>query len=49
MDEKGNKLKMDVDSEKLEWEIPVLVSLDKGKTEGGTGTTYEDFYAYPGS
>ena len=51
MDEKGNKLKIDINSKKLDWEAPKLISLDKGKTEGGPKTeTYEDVdYTDPAS
>lgn len=48
---KGNNIKIDLNSKKLDWEIPKLISLDKGKTEGGTLiSTYEDAdYSNPNS
>lgn len=53
MDEKiknpeRNKLKT---GEKLEWETPKLICLDKGKTEGGftTGMQEDDTYSNPAS
>ncbi len=35
MEEKGKNITTDNLSTKLEWEAPHLISLDKGKTEGG--------------
>ncbi|MCK5028335.1 MAG: hypothetical protein KAR57_01785 [Bacteroidales bacterium] len=35
MDKKGNKIETNSCSEKLNWETPKLICLDKGKTEGG--------------
>lgn len=46
MENKGNKIKIEVDTRKLDWEVPLLICLDKGKTEGGDRIdTYEDTYA----
>jgi hypothetical protein len=49
MEGKGNKII--TDSKKLKWEAPMLISLDKGKTEGGftTGTTEDGTYSNPAS
>ncbi|MFC2152308.1 hypothetical protein ACFLSE_07245 [Bacteroidota bacterium] len=49
MKNKINIIKIDIDTKKLNWEPPVLISLDKGKTEGGTGIGTETFTTYPGS
>ena len=35
MEDKGNKIKIEAEFEKLNWETPILIILDKGKTEGG--------------
>jgi hypothetical protein len=45
MNEMLNKLRIESDSEKLCWEAPKLISLDKSKTEGGSSITApsEDF------
>lgn len=37
MEEKERKLEERKEHTKLTWEAPKLYSLDKGKTEGGTG------------
>lgn len=47
MEDKGNKIKIDFDSKKLNWEVPKLISLDKSETEGGPGTGTESFTSYP--
>jgi hypothetical protein len=47
MEDKRNIIKIDFESEKLNWEAPKLISLDKGKTEGGPGTGTESFTTYP--
>jgi hypothetical protein len=47
MDEMRKKEITNMNSEKMNWEPPVLISLDKGKTEGGFRTeTYEDTTGY---
>lgn len=47
MEEKGTKLMIEVEFEKLSWEAPKLISLDKGKTEGGgpQSLTEDDSYS----
>ena len=51
MEGKGDKIKIDLDSKKLDWVTPKLISLDKGKTEGGftTGTAEGSTYSNPAS
>ena len=51
MDEKGNKIEIDGYSKRLVWEVPKLICLDKGKTEGGDiASTFEDSsYSNPAS
>lgn len=46
MEGKRNKIKIDADLKKNEWEAPKLISLDKGKTEGGgpQSLTEDDSY-----
>ncbi|MDY6801298.1 MAG: hypothetical protein SVU94_08750 [Bacteroidota bacterium] len=46
MEEKERKTEERKDQTKLTWEAPKLYALDKGKTEGGTGTepTESGFY-----
>lgn len=48
MEKKGNNLEINKNSEKLNWEAPKLICLDKSKTEGGEtynvtkeGTSYQ--------
>lgn len=47
MECKGNIIKIDFFSKKLDWETPKLISLDKGKTEGGgpQSLTEDDSYS----
>lgn len=44
MEDKGNKIKSEVNSHKLEWEKPMLICLDKAKTEGGHLATTTESY-----
>lgn len=48
MEDKGNKIKINLNSRKLDWEAPVLLCLDKTKTDGGSSSaTAEDIFHYP--
>lgn len=47
MEDQGKKIQIEFESEKLSWEAPKLISLDKGETEGGPGTGTESFTSYP--
>ncbi|MFC2104095.1 hypothetical protein ACFLS4_01925 [Bacteroidota bacterium] len=49
MKDTEKKSEIDLNTIKLNWEPPILISLDKGKTEGGTGIGSEDWTTYPGS
>ncbi len=51
MEEKGKNSIIDNYTKKLDWEAPKLISLDKGKTEGGPETwDWEDIsYSKPDS
>lgn len=50
MDGMRNKIEINTDTKKIEWEVPKLISLDKGKTEGGAAINYtEDYSLSPGS
>ncbi len=49
MDKKGIKIEIDGCSERLIWEAPKLICLDKGKTEGGTFTGEAEGTSYVGT
>jgi hypothetical protein len=49
MEEKGKITKNEVLTKKLDWEPPKLISLDKGKTEGGSFTGEPEGTSYVGT